>query len=154
MSLILTLIGIALVLFFFEILIPGGLLAILGVLLMFGACVVAYIEMGVMAAIITFLLSMIFALLMLILELKIIPKTRFGQRLFHKSSLQETSLKEQAGNEIIGKEGETRTRLNPTGMIVVEGVQYEAFSQSGLLDKGTPIKVVNQDSFRLIVDKV
>ena len=62
MSLILTLIGIALVLFFFEILIPGGLLAILGVLLMFSACVVAYIEMGVMAAIITFLLSMILAL--------------------------------------------------------------------------------------------
>ena len=41
MSLIITLMAIALVLFFFEIIVPGGILAVIGGILMLIACVIA-----------------------------------------------------------------------------------------------------------------
>ncbi len=153
-SIVITLIAVALLLFFFEIFVPGGFLAIVAVVVLLAACAVAYYELGPMAAVVTFVVSLLLSLLMFILELKILSKTRFGQRFFLKSSLKETSLKPQAGPEVIGKQGRAETRLNPTGMVEVDGVRYEAFSQSGLLEKGTSIEVVNQDSFRLIVGKV
>lgn len=153
MTLIVTLIGIALVLFLFEIFVPGGILGILGIFCMFAACWVAYKEIGPVAATITFLVALVISLGMFILELKVISKTRFGQRFFHKTSLQESSLKPQAGDEVIGKVGETSTRMNPTGMVVIDGVRYEASSRTGLLDKGVSVKVVNVDNFRIIVEK-
>ena len=153
MTLIVTLIGIALVLFLFEIFVPGGILGILGILCMLAACWVAYKEIGSVAATITFLVALVISLGMFILELKVISKTRFGQSFFHKTSLQETSLKPQAGAEVIGKVGETSTRMNPTGMVVIDGVRYEASSRTGLLDKGVSVKAVNVDNFRIIVEK-
>ena len=154
MSIVVTLIAVALLLFFFEIFIPGGLLAIVALIVLLAACGFAYTEMGPMAAVVTFAVSVVLSLLMFLLELKVLSKSRFGQRLFLKSSLKETSLKPQAGEEVVGKQGRAQTRLNPTGMVEVDGVRYEAFSQSGLLEKGSTIEVVNQDSFRLIVGKV
>ena len=153
MTLIATLIGIALVLFLFEIFVPGGILGVMGILCMFAACWVAYTEIGPVGATITFLVALVISLGMFILELKVISKTRFGEGFFHRTSLQETSLKPQAGPEVIGKVGETSTRMNPTGMVLIDGVQYEASSRTGLLGKGVYVKVVNVDNFRMIVEK-
>lgn len=154
MSTIITLIIVALILFFFEIFAPGGILGFMGVILMIGACASAYIDYGAMGASVTFIFCLIISIGMLVLELKIIPKTKFGQKFFHKGSNQAKSVERQAGDEIIGKEGETYTRLNPTGIVLIDGKQYEAFSQEGLLEKGASIRVVNQDAFRIIVEKV
>ncbi|AWT60734.1 MAG: hypothetical protein DF168_01953 [Candidatus Moanabacter tarae] len=154
MSIVVTLIAVALLLFFFEIFVPGGFLAIAALLVLVAACSFAYTEIGSMAAVVTFTVSVVLSLLMFLLELKILSKSTFGQRFFLKSSLKETSNKVQAGQEIIGKQGRAQTRLNPTGMVEVDGIYYEAFSQSGLLEKGVTIEVISQDNFRLIVGKI
>ena len=153
MSLIITLVLVALVLFFFEILIPGGILAIIGVLVLLGATYSAYDQFGVMAAGLTFLISLVVSVIMLIFELVILPKTSFGKRLFLATKQKGVSLTPQADQEIIGKKGEAQTTMAPTGKILVEGKQYEASSQSGLIEKGVAIEVVAQDNFRLIVKR-
>lgn len=154
MSIVVTLIIVALLLFFFEIFVPGGFLAIAALLVLVTACSFAYTEIGPMAAVVTFTVSVVLSLLMFLLELKILSKSTFGQRFFLKSSLKETSTKAQAGQEVIGKQGRAQTRLNPTGMVEVDGIYYEAFSQNGLLEKGVTIEVISQDNFRLIVGKI
>ena len=53
--------------------------------------------------------------------------------------------------EIIGKEGETLTPMVPTGMVGIDGQSYEAFSQSGFMEKGESCEVIGKDNFRLIV---
>jgi membrane-bound ClpP family serine protease len=55
---------------------------------------------------------------------------------------------------IIGREGEALTTLAPTGFVLIGGKKYEAASQSGLMPKGAPVKVVGADNFRLIVSKL
>jgi membrane-bound ClpP family serine protease len=43
--------------------------------------------------------------------------------------------------------------MNPTGIVVIDGVQYEAASRTGLLGKGVSVRAVNIDNFRIIVEK-
>jgi membrane-bound ClpP family serine protease len=54
---------------------------------------------------------------------------------------------------VVGKVGEAATTLAPSGYVLIEGRRYEAFSQSGHMDRGTALKVVAVDNFRLIVTK-
>lgn len=153
MSTIITLLLVALLLFFFEIVVPGGILALIGACLILAACVVAFNIYGAMAALVTFVGSLVVSLLLLYIEFKILPKTKYGKRLFLLRAQKATSLKPQAGEDIIGQSGETITTMAPTGTVLIDGEKYEAFSQSGLLEKGMPVVVVKQDSFRLIVEK-
>ena len=153
MNTIITLLSVALLLFFFEIVVPGGILAIMGACLVLAACVITFTDYGAMPALAVFVGSMVVSLLLLFLELKILPKTKYGKRLFLLREQKTSSLSPQAGQEIIGQRGETITTMAPTGMVLIDGEKYEAFSQSGLLEKGTPVAVVKQDPFRLIVEK-
>ncbi len=153
MNTIITLLSVALLLFFFEIVVPGGILAIMGACLVLAACVITFTNYGAMPALAVFVGSLVVSLLLLYLELKILPKTKYGKRLFLLREQKTSSLSPQAGHEIIGQCGETITTMAPTGMVLIDGEKYEAFSQSGLLEKGTPVAVVKQDSFRLIVEK-
>ena len=43
--------------------------------------------------------------------------------------------------------------MAPTGKIRIEGKEYEATTNGGLLDAGTPIEVVNYDNYKVIVKK-
>ncbi len=153
MSTIITLLLVALLLFFFEIVVPGGILALMGACLIIAACVVAFNTYGAMVALAVFVGSLVVSLLLLYIEFKILPKTKYGKRLFLLRAQKASSLKPQAGQDIIGQRGESITTMAPTGMVLIDGEKYEAFSQSGLLEKGTPVAVVKQDPFRLIVEK-
>ena len=153
MNVIITLLLVALLLFFFEILIPGGIMALIGAILVIAACVVAFNDYGAMAALVVFVGALIVSLLLLYLELKFLPNTKYGKRLFLYRQQKASSLSPQAGQDIIGQCGEAITTMAPTGMVLIDGKKYEAFSQSGMLEKGTPVAVVKQDSFRLIVEK-
>jgi len=153
MNTIVALILLALLLFFFEILIPGGILALMGCIVLAGACVVAYLDYGATGALFTVAVSTVLSIVMFWLEMKIISRTRFGQRLLLKGSIDAVSTQAQADEQIIGKSGESLTTMAPTGMIVIESKKYEAFSEDGLIAKGMPVQVVSQDNFRLIVRK-
>jgi len=59
--------------------------------------------------------------------------------------------KQKLASEMIGKTGKSLTTLRPTGTIVVEQQEYEARAQSGLIQNGTTIRVVNQHGHELIV---
>ena len=54
---------------------------------------------------------------------------------------------------VVGKLCEAATTLAPSGYVLLEGRRYEAFSQSGHVAKGTTLKVVAVDNFRLTVTK-
>ena len=154
MSTIITLILIALLLFVFEIFMPGGVLAMIGALIIFWACFIAHAEFGLAVALYVFFLSAFLSIGIIVFGLKFLPQTRFGKSLFLRGKIKGTSNIPQATDAIIGKTGETLTALVPTGMVTIDGKKYEAFSQSGFLQKGNSIKVVKRDNFRLIVEKL
>ncbi len=154
MTAIITLVAVALLLFFFEIFVPGGILGVLGLIATIAACTLAYQEYQLFGALLTFLIILVGAVVIFLIMMKVLPKSRLTRGLFLSARHTATSNVPLADDRIVGQRGEAITEMAPTGIVLVNGRKVEAASQSGLLEKGTPVEVVAQDSFRLLVRKV
>lgn len=154
MNAIVLLFALGLVLLFFEVFIPGGVLGGIGALLMFAGSGLAFARFGLEAGALASLLALVLIGAMLYVELFLLPKTAVGRKLFLDRTIAERSQPPPAlAAEVVGQTGEALTTLAPTGFVSVGGRKYEAASQSGLLPKGTAVKVVRVETFRLIVTK-
>lgn len=154
MNAIVLLFAVGIVLLAFEVFVPGGILGLFGGLSLLGGVVLAFAGFGATGGWTALAVALGLVGLMVYLEFGLLPKTALGRRLFLRSAIGGTSQPSLAAPEaVVGRGGETLTPLAPTGYVVVDGRRYEAFSQSGLLPKGTPVRVVGLDTFRLIVTK-
>lgn len=153
MNAIVLLFALGLVLLFFEVFIPGGVLGAVGAILMFVGAGLTFSNFGLGAGALATLLAFVLIGLMLYVELFLLAKTRLGRRMFLDRSISDRSQPPPASSEIVGQLGEALTTLAPTGMVLVGGRNYEAASQSGLLPKGATVRVVRVETFRLIVSQ-
>lgn len=153
MNAIIILFGIGVVLLAAEVFVPGGILGVMGGLALLGGVVMAFVDLGAGAGWIALAAALATVGLLLYLELGVLPKTRLGRRLFLDAAVSGTSQAAPAQPEVIGKAAEALTTLAPSGYVIVDGRRYEAFCQSGLVPKGTALRVVALDNFRLIVTK-
>lgn len=144
----------ALVLVFFEVILPGGILGVLGVLCLLVATWFGYDAYGVMGGCAVFFGTIFAMALLVFVEFKLLGKTSFGQKFFLQSTIEGHTREAVAEDTVIGKEGMTLTRLNPSGKIACEGKNYEAYSQDGYIDRDQAITVVAQDNFKLIIKKL
>ena len=155
-SIIAALIIAGLVLLMLEILTPSfGLLAASAVAAMCGAVWLCYTVSPILAA------GVLVALLVgvpcyLVFMVKWLPTTALGQRLF----LKRTSHAEGEGvpdadelAAIVGQTGTAETLLRPSGAIRVAGKRIIALSESGIIPKGQPVKVVRAGGSNVIVRK-
>lgn len=151
---IVLLFALGLVLLFFEVFVPGGVLGVLGGLLMLAGCGVAFAEFGTGGGAIATTLAVVLIGATLYFELFLLPKTSFGRKLFLERAIAAQSQPPPArAEDIVGRDGETLTTLAPSGYVLIAGKKYEAASQSGLLPRGTAVKVTGLDNFRLLVSK-
>jgi len=144
-----------------EIIVPGGILGLLGGVVLFAAVGYAFTEFGLMGAGVTFLASVVLTAIVVILEFYILAQTKFGQKLALSSAstgrIRYGSRDDQfdAGgdSDLTGKRGEAVTAMAPSGRIVIDGKTYEAYSQSGFLERGEAVEVIGRDAFRVVVQK-
>jgi membrane-bound ClpP family serine protease len=148
MSLIIGLIITAFVLFFFEIFLPGGVLAVMGGILLLGASVLTYSEYGIVWAVLLLCFGLIGA--MFFLEIRFIAHSRFGKQLALKSTIA-AKLNPKADEKLVGAEGVTLTILAPTGKVQIDGTVHTAQAEDGFLEKGVAVRVVRTETFKLIV---
>lgn len=153
MSIIIGLILLSLVFIFFEVIVVGIILGILGAAAIIAAAILAYQQYGLVMAITVFLINLICIGLMLVIELKWLPKTKLGKRMFLEKSVESQSTHLLGNIDLMGKIGEAQTTLAPSGRIIIENQEYEGFSQDGLIKKGESVRVVGRDNFRIIVKK-
>lgn len=152
MDAILSLLIIGLICLAAEIVVPGGILGIIGLLLLLAMSVTVWIQFGAQYGLLSLLGSMLLAGLLILLELYFLKRSPLGKRFFLTQRTETTAqgpLPEE--NEIVGQAGETMTVLAPGGLVVINGQRYEALSQSGMLARGTPVVVVGRDAFRIVV---
>ena len=150
---IVLLFALGLVLLFFEVFVPGGVLGVLGALLMLVGCGFAFADYGLNGGAAATGLALALIGLTLYFELFVLPRTKLGRKLFLERAIAAQSQPPPAADSIVGATGETLTTLAPSGFVLIAGKKYEAASQSGLLPQGAAIKVTGLDNFRLIVSK-
>ena len=135
----------------FEVVMPGAVVGVIGGLLMAAGCVLSFIHYGSMYGLLATAAALAALGLMFYVEFRVLPRTRIGRPLFVQSTVGSTSQAPLAGDEIIGRQGETLTTLAPSGYISVDGRRYEAFCRAGHIPLGTQVRVVGRDAFRIIV---
>ncbi|MBN2456726.1 MAG: hypothetical protein JXB29_09365 [Sedimentisphaerales bacterium] len=137
-----------------EIFVPsGGLISICALCCLIGGLMIFFRHsrfagwMGVVVAVI-----MIPSVL--IVAYKMFPKTRFGR------AVTLTPPQRQQGDAIpdtpelkklLGAAGQVITPLRPVGMCVFSGQRVECVAESGYVDKGKKVKVINVESTQVTV---
>ncbi len=137
-----------------EVILPGGIVGLLGGGLIVGGIVAAYSEFGISGAVIGSAVALLLLIAALYIEFKILPKTRFGKGMFMDESIEGKTTYSKADDSAVGQIGETATALGPTGFVLVNGTKFEATSRSGFIDKHERVKVTGRDNFRIIVSKI
>ena len=137
-----------------DVFVSSFLLAVCGAVAMLAGCVVAYQRFGAFDAGLAGLAAVALLGGTIYVELVLLPKTRFGRGLVVQSTSGAASQPPLASAEVVGKAAQAVTTLAPSGYVTVEGRRYEAFCQSGHAAKGTALRVVGLDNFRLIVSKL
>lgn len=141
-------------LIFLEILVPGGILGFAGGLAMVGGCALAFSEFGVDGGLLAVLAAAALLSITLYFEFKLLPRTKLGGRMFLRSEVSGVSSSTADRLALVGKIGQAVTTLAPTGVIVLDGKNFEAFSRDGLVNPGAQLEVVAVDNFRLVVKKI
>jgi len=154
MTSIILLFALGIVLLVVEVIVPGGILGAIGGLMMFGGCVMAFIEFGSMGGILASVIALVLTVIAFYIEFRILPRTAIGKRAFLTKEITGVSAAfSDDARELIGKSAEAVTMLSPSGYIRIDGKRYEAFCQSGQVPAGAPLKVIGADNFRLIVSQ-
>ena len=144
----------ALVLVFFEVILPGGILGTIAALCVILASWVAGAQYGAGSGILTFVGSVAAIAVLVFIEFKLLARSSLGGAFFLKSSVTGHSNIAPAEASIIGKKGTALTRLNPSGKVAIDGQSYEAYSQDGYIEAKQAILVAAQDNFKLIIKKL
>lgn len=138
----------------FEILVPGAVLGIIGGLSLAGGVVVAFSQFGAGGGLLALGVAVALVAVTLYLEFAVLPKTSLARKFSMTDTVASVSQPPLADLQaVIDREGEAATALAPSGYVNIGGRRYEAFSQSGFLDKGVAVRVTGLDNFRLIVTK-
>lgn len=152
MSLVILFFSIGLILLFLEVIIPGGILGIIGAISLFIGCISSFVLLGTTQGLIAIGIALVAGGSVFYIQFKILPKTRFGKRFFLKNeiSASSNSLQENA-RDLIGKTATSVTVLSPTGYVIIDGKTFEASSQSGQIPKDTELEVTAATPFQLTV---
>jgi len=151
MTLIITLLVFALLFFFLEIFVPGGLLAIVGIACIIGAAAAATDAYGWIAGLLVFIGGGIFVVFMFFVEVKWLLRNRFARRIQHNEQISGSSLKKVDVDALLGTQAEAVTRLTPSGKIRVDGKLLEAKSENGWVHRGEPVIITGSDVFHVFV---
>lgn len=155
MTTIVLLFALGIVLLVFEVVVPGGVLGVLGALAMLGGCVMAFNSYGAAGGWLSTGVAIACLAIALFIEFVVLPKTRAGKKLFLEQAVEAKSQPLPAeASVVVGKEAEALTLMAPTGYVLIDGRRYEAQSRSGLIPKGAKVRVVGVDSFHLIVSQI
>ncbi|MFM9092105.1 MAG: NfeD family protein [Verrucomicrobiota bacterium] len=151
MTLIFVLFAIGIFLLALEVIVPGGILGIVGGLSLLGGVLVAFDRFGPGGGAWALAAGVLVTAIALYLEFVLLPRSRLAKALSLTATVEGRSQPPVADASLTGRTGVAVTTLAPTGIVECEGRRYEAFSRSGLIAAGAPVEVTAVETFRILV---
>ena len=152
---IVILIVLGLILIAVDFYLPGFVLGTIGAALMLFAVAICYNTRGLNAALVLFLVEVALGIGVGYASIKLFPKTGAGKRMILGET--QTGVRAQTSKrheEWIGREGVAQTVLRPAGVGLVDGKRLDVEAESGMIESGSPIKVIAVHENRLVVRKI
>lgn len=129
-----------------EMFIPSaGILGVLAAVLLIAGIVVGFVDSLQTGAIMLIATAVVVPLLLVAL-IKIWPSTPIGRRILVPPKKHEDLMPIgehlDAIRKLTDKVGRAKTKMLPSGMVVIDGVAYDAISDGFAIEQGDPVKVV------------
>ncbi len=132
---------------FLEFYLPGAVIGTIGAILVFVSMILFIQQTTSILAIILYILGILAAIALIIkFALWKIPRSSF-----YSKDDQEGYVASTYDKNAIGKEGTVISDLKPGGYIIIDGEQHQALSQSGYIEKGAKVIVIDGEGESLIV---
>ncbi len=149
--LILSFIGIAVILA--ELVLPGGILGILGAVCLIVAVILTFVEYGTTAGTIAVVLLFVFAILTLSWWMKFFHRLPFTRSLILKS---ESGHKETENDEpsLVGSRGPALTDLMPSGYALIDDEKRDVMAEAESVSKDSLVEIVEIRGPSLIVREI
>lgn len=155
MTAVLTLFAAGLIFLAVEVFLPMGLLATLSSVCLLLGVVTAFLRLGPTGGMVSTGAALLIGAVLLYFEFVILPKTRLAKRFSMAETVSGRSQPEVADRAaVVGAEAVAVTTLAPSGYVEVGPRRYEAFCESGHAVAGTRLRIVDVDTFRLVVTHI
>lgn len=139
-----------------EIFLPGGIIGGIGAILSIIGIGVAIFINPTMAAYLAILLIAFFGLAIYYF-IKVLPDSKRAGSLFLHFK-EDTSTGYHSSDSklatLLGKEGVAVSDLRPSGVAEIEDDRIDVVTDGGYIDAGTPIKVIEIEGNRVVVDAI
>jgi len=154
MMLVVILMCVGIVMLAAEIVVPGAILGIIGGMFLGAGVIAAFISLDQEQAFVALGISLLAGVVVLVIEFVVLPRTRVVKALSMTGTVTgHAQAVDVSAAAYIGREAVAQTKLVPSGYVLVDGRQFEAFCRDGAAEPGTRLRVVGTDNFRLIVTK-
>ena len=151
MALVITLLVVGALLLLLETILPGMVAGIIGLICLISGVVVAYDRLGVPTAH-WILLGVLLGLICGTMTwLKYFPRSRIIQPLVSQSKVGDIGTERP---ELVNQTGTAFTQLRPSGTALINGKRVDVVTEGGLIEAGTPVKVIAVEGMRVIVRAV
>ena len=152
------LLAVCLLLLVIEMFVPsGGLLGILSLTLLIASIVMAFYESYLAGAIVLIVVAVSIPILFAI-AVRIWPSTPIGRQILMKRMEEEEVLPKNSLHDevksLIGRVGRAKSKMLPSGAILIDGKTYDAISEGMAVDEGDYVKVVSVRTNRPVVHRV
>lgn len=136
-----------------ELVLPGGIVGVGGTICLCIAIALTFLNYGAMAGAVSFVSVLLFGSLMLALWIKNFRRLPFSRSLVLNEAIDDTSVTEWLGS-LVGKEGITLTRIAPSGHADIEGNKIDVMTESGVIERGRPVKIVETRGPTIVVEEL
>ena len=147
------LLGIALALFFIEVIVPsGGIIGFLSAVSMIAGIVMLF-KFDTTVGLIGAIISLIAVPFLFAFAIKLWPNTPIARMLMLKNPPRQDTQTDSGStpDQLVGKKGEAMTDLRPIGTCLIDGQRKQCLAVSGLIRSGRPIRVVSADGMEIKV---
>lgn len=148
MALIITLLILGAVLIFLETVLPGLIAGIIGFICLLAAVGLGYNDFGFQTG--NLILGIVVAGLLVGFWcwLKFFPESRMAQKFVSQHAVGDLGVDRP---ELLHGTGTAVTQLRPSGVATINGQRVDVVTEGGLIERGTPVKVVAVEGSRIVV---
>ena len=134
---------------------PGFVLGSIGVVLMLVATAICYNGTGSLEkTIVMFCIEVALGIGAGYASIKYFPKTVAGKKMILAETQTGVRAQLQHPSDWVGRQGVAQTILRPAGVALVDGKRLDVVAESGMIESGSPIKIVAVHENRLVVKKL